>query len=628
MSSSNNHNDAGIYHKLKIHTEIETVNHILKNQSSICRYGDAEFSLATNVGNKYQYNDSELAKKLSDILKGKYRTSETSKTNRSILVGIPRIIGPSRDFWIKQFRMYQKLFSPKVEYYSSLISRGDHCSEVMTEKYWNLWRKIFKNRKIVSIEGGKPISDTPELFSSASSFDIIKAPWFHAYEKYQDILKKAKSYPLDTLFLVGLGATATILSYDLTILGYQAIDIGHLGMFYRRYLEANSSRDNQKGDNVEENKKGYNVRKNRSNNSNGKIKLAVFKNMEKKNFKINMLVDEFRKSSKYKNRIEFRVFKSQDVNDFIRNAMNNKNKIDEIRKSLQDFDFLICHQVEPIFLELEIPIIVLERHDSCTVSLSNSKYLTHPNVIALFKEYKFRHLSMYERKFKHNRYHFDILRGSKDKIEKLKTCSDYHLNKDIIENKIVCNSWNLDQYSHVGDRMLTLAKSPRMKKIYDIFVISRDYRHESSEFDLIKKHRALGKKKIHELAKNKKYKVVSQPCDVRRYLDQLKQSKVCISPYGKGERIALDQFAILAECIVIKPPMDFVRADPDIYHPGADMFEFCQPDWSDVKQITQRVLNNYDYYYKKAKLRKKQLMKYDRAYFLDKFYEEIKKLTK
>ena len=38
------------------------------------------------------------------------------------------------------------------------------------------------------------------------------------------------------LILIALGPTATVLSYDLNKLGYQAIDIGHADIEYEWYL--------------------------------------------------------------------------------------------------------------------------------------------------------------------------------------------------------------------------------------------------------------------------------------------------------------------------------------------------------------------------------------------------------
>ena len=40
----------------------------------------------------------------------------------------------------------------------------------------------------------------------------------------------------EVLFLIALGPTATVLAYDLTKYGYQAIDIGHFDIEYEWFL--------------------------------------------------------------------------------------------------------------------------------------------------------------------------------------------------------------------------------------------------------------------------------------------------------------------------------------------------------------------------------------------------------
>ena len=40
----------------------------------------------------------------------------------------------------------------------------------------------------------------------------------------------------ETLIIISLGPTATVLAYDLSLMGYQAIDIGHIDNEYEWYL--------------------------------------------------------------------------------------------------------------------------------------------------------------------------------------------------------------------------------------------------------------------------------------------------------------------------------------------------------------------------------------------------------
>ena len=51
------------------------------------------------------------------------------------------------------------------------------------------------------------------------------------------ILNEAKKLDKNKLILLALGPTATVLAYDLSKLGYQAIDIGHIDIEYEWFLQ-------------------------------------------------------------------------------------------------------------------------------------------------------------------------------------------------------------------------------------------------------------------------------------------------------------------------------------------------------------------------------------------------------
>ena len=57
----------------------------------------------------------------------------------------------------------------------------------------------------------------------------------NAYNQYNEILLQAQSISKNKLILIILGPTATILAYDLSKLGYRALDIGHLAKDYNAW---------------------------------------------------------------------------------------------------------------------------------------------------------------------------------------------------------------------------------------------------------------------------------------------------------------------------------------------------------------------------------------------------------
>lgn len=75
-----------------------------------------------------------------------------------------------------------------------------------------------------------------DLLENAGTIRRIIAPSEGAFSKYDEILGAIKrNSNRDTLVLVALGPTATILSYEIGRTGIQTIDIGHLDIEYEWY---------------------------------------------------------------------------------------------------------------------------------------------------------------------------------------------------------------------------------------------------------------------------------------------------------------------------------------------------------------------------------------------------------
>ena len=71
-----------------------------------------------------------------------------------------------------------------------------------------------------------------DLLNNAKSIKRILCPTRNSYSLYDKILKSVLNFDKSNLILISLGPTATILAYDLTKYGYQAIDIGHADIEY------------------------------------------------------------------------------------------------------------------------------------------------------------------------------------------------------------------------------------------------------------------------------------------------------------------------------------------------------------------------------------------------------------
>ena len=117
-----------------------------------------------------------------------------------------------------------------------------------------MYRQIWDNKDVYIIEGEKTrIGVGNDLLSNSKSISRILAPAKNAFDKYDDILNKAKELiPTGALIILALGPTATILARDLCNVGYQALDLGHIDIQYEYYIRGTKEKINIPGKFVNE----------------------------------------------------------------------------------------------------------------------------------------------------------------------------------------------------------------------------------------------------------------------------------------------------------------------------------------------------------------------------------------
>ncbi|MDO4691094.1 MAG: GT-D fold domain-containing glycosyltransferase [Fusobacterium sp.] len=229
--------------RYNIKTKLETIDKLLEGYS-ISRYGDGELSLIykkKKSGINYQEYNNEIKKRLVEILKS--NTDKHLVAIPSPLIKIDNLEKGEAYFWSKYYLTNKKnletYLDKKKIYYDSMISRfympysKKEESQILVKKI----KTLFTNRNVNIIEGEYTrfgLGNT--LLKEAGTIERIICPSKNAYKIYDKILERAKKLPKDSLVLIALGPTATILAYDLAKYGYQAIDIGHLDIEYEWYL--------------------------------------------------------------------------------------------------------------------------------------------------------------------------------------------------------------------------------------------------------------------------------------------------------------------------------------------------------------------------------------------------------
>jgi glycosyltransferase family protein len=219
----------------------ETLNIIKNKNLSAIRYGDGEMSLIAQHDLQFQKKDEELGKRLSEILKSR---------DEKLLICIPGIFEningfTKRSFWFtlhhlfKYGHMWKEHLHLKQTYGDAFITRPyltytdkSKCKTIFS-KMISLW----DNQDVILIEGSKSrLGVGNDMFKNVKSLGRILCPPENAFSKYNEIKGEVLKINKDKLILLSLGPTAKVLAYDLFLLGYRVIDIGHIDMEYEMFL--------------------------------------------------------------------------------------------------------------------------------------------------------------------------------------------------------------------------------------------------------------------------------------------------------------------------------------------------------------------------------------------------------
>lgn len=228
------------------------IDEIVKHGRSLARFGDGEFAaMEGRVRHRFQLEvKEELAQKLQEVLQSE---------EENLLIGIANNYGSLEKYTEQAKREIRCYLNPLVRkehlaflkpekiYYDAYVTRPyvmyqDNQTDAPKKRFEHL-KRIWEGRDCIFVEGyftGLGVGN--DLFDNAKSIHRILGPAENAFSKYKELLESCKCQPKDTLFLLALGPTATILASDLCKLGYQAVDIGHIDLEYEWFLKGEGCR--------------------------------------------------------------------------------------------------------------------------------------------------------------------------------------------------------------------------------------------------------------------------------------------------------------------------------------------------------------------------------------------------
>ncbi len=232
-----------LFHKkLKIMDSKSTIKYIIDNKCSVARCGNGEMDILLGDSKHFQNYNAQLASELKEI-----------KTSKNILVCVPELLENKKklneqnnNFWKKHRYLYLYYWR---KYYSNNIILGDACftrfymdsknkDADQINKYLTLLSNIWNGREVIIVEGQfTRFGIGNNLLQNAKSIKRIICPSENAYtviNRIEDYIIKHISK--NSLILISLGPTATVLAYRLSQHYFQAVDIGHLDIEYEWYI--------------------------------------------------------------------------------------------------------------------------------------------------------------------------------------------------------------------------------------------------------------------------------------------------------------------------------------------------------------------------------------------------------
>lgn len=246
--------------KYKILSDIETVNKIVNEHKSMARFGDGEFKWIIGMKQEnFQEDDPILTQKLIKVL---------CENNDHILIGIPSFINDmskyslnAKKYWtwflLKSYKKICKYLNVNKVYCDSYITRPyldikNKNKNDVKARYENL-KRIWNLKNIIIIEGKySRLGLGNDLFDNAESIRRIVCPPQNAFRIYDKIKTTIMECNKDNLFILSLGPTATVLAYELSMEGYQCIDIGHIDIEYMWFLNGAVRKEKINGKHVNE----------------------------------------------------------------------------------------------------------------------------------------------------------------------------------------------------------------------------------------------------------------------------------------------------------------------------------------------------------------------------------------
>ena len=213
----------------------QTVDLLISQPKSFCRFGDGEIEIILGTSVAYQEYDPLLAERLLYILQNNISDLYVG-INYNYFHNTKQMNESNRKFYLLRRQKYRDFLIRNCTKERIYIAAGFNQISMCFDKekfdvkgLYKKIRNIFKDQELVIFAGEKTVSTMKnDVFELARSKEFVKGPSNNSFSRYNELLQKAKTYPKTKILCFVLGPTSKILVHDLTKEGYMAWDLGHL----------------------------------------------------------------------------------------------------------------------------------------------------------------------------------------------------------------------------------------------------------------------------------------------------------------------------------------------------------------------------------------------------------------
>lgn len=219
----------------------EVVEYIVKNHASLARIGDGELVCMYGKDLNFQKCTPWLQQMMHEVC---------AYDDEKLLIGIPDVFERLERYNEVEQRFWQVHFYFQRRHWMQVLKRDKRYATTFLSRFYSMeydkelaahrliqLRRLWEGRNVIFIEGkDSKMGVGNDLFDNTASIRRILGPSKNAMDRYDELLRAALDHAAsDTLFILALGPTATILAYDLCRHGHQALDLGHMDIEYEWY---------------------------------------------------------------------------------------------------------------------------------------------------------------------------------------------------------------------------------------------------------------------------------------------------------------------------------------------------------------------------------------------------------